>query len=126
MIRWFRSRYSQLLEDELIRARAEIDRLRENNTWLVDQVIKLSTPAIPVQPARTARDMVKKPHEMSKSNSSAECSCGWHVHCDDPVELQQKISEHYREGIPTVKGAARKSWPQMKSILHEENIGKEY
>jgi hypothetical protein len=117
---FFGTKYVELLERELETARMEIERLRASNSHLTDVIVRMSSPATSSSaPPRTAADMVqKKPlHQMKKAEKSAECLCGWHVLCDDPVELQQKVSAHYRETLQPVRSAGRKTWPQIKNML---------
>jgi hypothetical protein len=62
-----------------------------------------------------------KPHKIDKTDTSASCSCGWKAVLDDPVELQQKISEHYRQGVAPLGRTT--SWSSARKVL--ETLGED-
>lgn len=96
----------------VLRLEAENAELRKQNERLVETL----TPALRrfdrTEAVKTAEDIVKAKHAMSRGERDAKCSCGWMVHADDPAVLQAEISTHYREHSPAIRGG-RKSWPQI-------------
>lgn len=54
-------------------------------------------------------------HTMSKTETTARCSCGWSVANSDPVILQGEITKHYRGNV--IPGGRSSNWPQTRAKL---------
>ena len=112
-------RYTRHLEEEIKDLKAALRDLHQQNEKLLETILLLCKPKITT--AGEMAHVVKPPeHVMDKGPRHASCSCGWNCLNDDPGELQQEISAHYRKNLqPSVKAAGRKSWPQIKNVLNK-------
>ena len=101
-------RYTTFLEDENRHLKDRVEKLEARNQELV-----LTLTSAPYREAPKEASKAKS-HSISILESDAKCTCGWVIHEDDPAELQQAISAHYRQSsVPS----GRKSWPQVKNAL---------
>lgn len=105
---------------------ATVTRLESANAELHkqnDRLIETLTPALrrfdkSNEPPKTAEDILKAKHSISRAERSAKCSCGWVVESEDPAKLQAEIGAHWREHNVILRGG-RNSWPQVKrSVEH--------
>lgn len=97
----------------VLRLEGENAELRKQNERLIETL----TPALrrfdkSNEAVKTAEDIIKSKHSISRAERSAKCSCGWVIESDDPAKLQAEISAHWRENNSIVRGG-RKSWPQI-------------
>lgn len=72
------------------------------------------TPTAPSKEALAEKPPVKHVISKDENETTANCSCGWFFRSDDPGELQQQISSHYRASVVS---RGRKSWPQVKALV---------
>ncbi len=100
--------YTKFLEKENERLHRRIEALEQRNQELVLNI----TVRAPLPEAKATPK-----HTMSKSETKAQCTCGWHVVTDDPVKLQQEITNHYRSYA--VSGG-RKNWAQARAELESK------
>lgn len=110
--------YTKFLEAEIERLNRRIEKLEDRNNELV--IALSSKPQPRPQPAQdpTASKPPQK-HSIlnNEDGNEAHCTCGWMFKSDDPGELQQAVSSHYRA---SVVAGGRKSWPQMKAVAEAE------
>jgi hypothetical protein len=106
---WFRSRYTRFLEQQVTELKEQLQREREEHRLDVQALIpalrRASVKPAEVQTAAPAD--TKKVHKITKAenNHSASCLCGWQYRSEDPVELQNEISAHYRTSFVPLKMA---------------------
>jgi hypothetical protein len=116
--KFFTTRYTDHLEQEnaelkrqLGEERAEVKRLTE---VAIPGLHRYFTTALLREPDRNARpsmDIGKPAHHITKwdNNYGAECTCGWKVDNgtdENPMELQEEISKHYRLAMPPIRQKA--------------------
>lgn len=106
-------RYTRFLEKENAQLKDRIEALEARNQELVLSLFNKVGVKVPERPQ-------PKLHKIDKDekNTKATCSCGWIAVSDDPVELQQKISDHYRQGIAPISKS--KSWAKLRTELEAQ------
>lgn len=97
--------YTRFLEDQVRRLWDKVESLEKRNQELVLALVTRNP---------LPEEKVKPKHTMTKNETTAKCSCGWHVVTDDPVKLQQQITDHYRSYAAP---GGRKNWSQARAEL---------
>lgn len=100
--------YTRFLEDQVSRLYDRIDKLEQRNQELILALAKL-------RPIPTVTPKAPPKHEMTKTETTAKCSCGWNVAISDPILLQQEISKHYRVNV--IPGGRSRGWVDARARL---------
>jgi hypothetical protein len=111
--RFFTTRYTDHLELQVADLKSQLALERQEVRRLTEALVpalQRHAQSVAFVNTRTHKatdipDVRKSVHQIAKAEDqrSAHCSCGWREESDDPVELQQAISEHYKLAFPPVK-----------------------
>ena len=116
-------RYTHYLEEQVKELKVMLEDSYKQNDKLLDHILLLCQPKAAVTAGDMAKSIPSQPvHQIKRGEGHASCSCGWNFISDDPAELQNKISSHYRESNPPLKSTSRKSWPQIKNALQSKAL----
>lgn len=97
--------YTRFLEEQVRQLNGRVESLEKRNQELVLALVTRT----PLPEAKAAPK-----HTMSKGETQAKCTCGWHVVTDDPVKLQQEITNHYKS---YAAAGGRQNWATSRAKL---------
>lgn len=112
-------RYRKYLEAQIEELKTQV---KEKDTK-IDELVMALVPVlrrmnepVNVNSPRITKD--EKKHVIVRSETAAECACGWTFYSADPARLQTEIESHYMKNIHPIK-AGRMSWQSARQRLEE-------
>jgi hypothetical protein len=108
--KFFTTRYTDHLEQEnadlkrqLADERAEVKRLTEAAIPGLRKAAAIPSKWSGYSASDATLSATKHHIAKATDNKSASCACGWKAESEDPIELQEAISEHYCASFPPAK-----------------------
>jgi hypothetical protein len=105
--------YTKFLENENKDLKSRIESLEHRNHELVLALFTKASIVLPNPPKPQMHHITR-----GKDDKSAKCTCGWNCIQEDPAELQQKISDHYRNFTAPLGRAS--SWTSTRNSLESQ------